>query len=166
MSKASNIDSLAELHARQAEVKQETEAAKKRLVDSLAQAPGKVKQFAYEDLALPAMGIGLAVYVGYRLLRSGNRSQESFPPAAPEPQHPPAAAITESPRTRTNASVQAPRSASAPRSEVPVATAGKSGLNFAAIISAGKIIIPAAQAIMSVVQNHKAQQAKREGEKD
>jgi hypothetical protein len=160
MSNPSNIDSLADLHARQAEVRQETEAAKKGLVNSLAQAPGKVKQFAYEDLALPVMGIGLAVYVGYRLLRP-NRSQESYPQAAPEPQHQPQAGVAENPQARYNAPAQAPRPASAPRPAAPMTNAGKSGFNFAAIISAGKILIPAAQAIMSAVQDHKEQQANK-----
>jgi hypothetical protein len=35
---------------------------------------------------------------------------------------------------------------------------------LAAIISAGKLLIPAAQAIMSAVQDHKAQQATKETE--
>jgi hypothetical protein len=161
MSKASNIDSLAELHARQAEVKQETAAAKQGFIDSLTQAPGKVKQFAYEDLALPVMGVGLALYVGYRLLRSDNRPQESFSHAAPEPQHFPPAPVAESQQVRYGAPAVAPRPANPPRSAKPVASVAKSGLNLAAIISAGKIFIPAAQAIMSAVQDHKAQQANK-----
>jgi hypothetical protein len=165
MSKASNIDSLAELHARQAEVKQETEVAKKGFVDSLAQAPGKVKQFAYEDLALPVMGIGLAVYVAYRLLRSDKGAQNSLQQAVPEPQYLPPPTVTERPPTRHSAPVPAPRPASPPRPDVPGATVAKSSLNLAAIISAGKMLIPAAQAIMSAVQEHKAQQANKEMEK-
>ncbi|WP_020567056.1 hypothetical protein [Neolewinella persica] len=164
MSKSSNIDSLADLHARQAQVKHETKAAKEGLVGSLAQAPGKMKRFAYEDLAIPAMGIGLAVYVGYRLMRSTNKSQlspQQVMPAA-QPMAPVPATPSAPTRDMPSTENQAPRPVKRSMPEVSAKEVAKSGLNLASIISAGKLLIPAAQAIMSAVQDHKAQQAKRD----
>ncbi|MFK8161525.1 MAG: hypothetical protein AB8H12_03595 [Lewinella sp.] len=164
MSKASSIDSLAELHARQLQVKQETEAAKEGLVGSLAQAPGKMKQFAYEDLAIPAMGVGLAIYVGYRLLRSNDAPQVSnqAPMPAPQPTNP-APMIQSAPTGNIpSPQYQAPRPVNRSAPQASAEGVAKSGLNFKAIISAGKLLIPAAKAIMSAVQEHKAQQAKDE----
>jgi hypothetical protein len=168
MSKASKIDSLAELHARQAQVKQEAKAAKEGLVGSLAQAPGKMKRFAYEDLAIPVMGISLAAYVGYRLLRSNNTSQVSVPQTLPAPQPMAPAPVIQSAPTGNIPSpqYQAPRPVNRSAPVVSTKEVAKSGLNLAAIISAGKLLIPAVQAIMSAVQEHKAQQHKSELEKD
>lgn len=157
MSKASNIDSLAELHERQAEVKQESELARKGFVDSLAQAPGKAKTFAYEDLAIPVMGIGVAAYVAYRLLRSNNRSKQNLPIPATQPPVLPVA-TAEEPAVRSQVILPAPRPVSPPPQEDLDNNAAKTGLSLAAIISVGRLLIPAAQAIMGAVQEHKANQ--------
>jgi hypothetical protein len=164
MSKSSKIDSLAELHARQAQVKQETKAAQEGLVGSLAQAPGKMKKFAYEDLALPVMGIGLAVYIGYRLLRSSDNSQDSLEQTMPAPQPMTPAPMVQSAPTGNIPSpqYQVPRPVNRPAPQTSRGEGAKRGLSLSAIISAGKLLIPAAQAIMSAVQDHKAQQANKE----
>jgi hypothetical protein len=164
MSKSSKIDNLAELHARQAQVKQETKAAQEGLVGSLAQAPDKMKKFAYEDLAIPIMGIGLAVYIGYRLLRSSDNSQVSVPQTMPAPQPVAPAPMIQSVPTGNIPSpqYQAPRSVNRSTPQASRGGGAKRGLNLSAIISAGKLLIPAAQAIMSAVQDHKAQQAESE----
>jgi len=90
MSKASNISSLSELRNRRDEIKAEQEAARQGLTSTLAAAPAKAKEYALEDLALPALGIGLAIYVGYRVLRPRKqRGQEPEAPASDTPGAPP-----------------------------------------------------------------------------
>lgn len=158
MSKSTKINSLEELRARKAALKAEAQAARQGLSASLAKAPQKVKHFAYEDLALPVMGIGLAAYVGYRLLRSDKSTRQEVVAAAPREVR-----LVEQPAPRPKPSVPAP---SAPRpapvvvakDEAATAEAVSSGINFATVVAAGKLLIPAAQAIIGIVQNYQTQQ--------
>lgn len=153
MSNASNINSLTALRERREALAAEQEAAKKGLTSTLAQAPAKAKDYALEDLALPALGVGLAIYVGYRLLRprksSGSIATEqvsiqSAPAVAPRPAAVPAARPVAAARPQP---VPPPRRS---YSE-PV----KKGLfDLGTLMTAGKLLIPAAQAIIGVVQNH------------
>lgn len=156
MSKTSNITSMAELHKRQEELKQEQEAAQAGLASSLKRTPRTMSRFAYEDLALPAMGLGLAVYVGYRLLR--NKPAAPAPAVAEEPlpeQQPAPAEMGPAPQPeRIRRTTPSPT----PTQEQRSAPEG-GGFNFKSLISAGKILVPAAQAIISVIQSQQAQAA-------
>lgn len=160
MSKASNISSLSELRDRREEIKAEQEAARKGLTSTLVTAPAKAKEYALEDLALPALGIGLAAYVGYRLLRSGKKEeqweQEKVDQRVPQPAPGPRPARTELASTYSAPAppVQQPTSYREEETRKVV----KSSLNFASLISAGKLLIPAAQAIISVVQNQRSKE--------
>lgn len=149
MSKLANIDSLEELRARKAEIQAENQAARQGLVSSLTKAPSKVAQFAYEDLALPAMGIGLAVYVGYRLLRSRKKEYQSTAEAPADPQVQPVLPVQEKrniPETRV---WQRPQ----PKAEPPSNT-----FNLDHLLTAGRILVPAAMAIFDVVKQNRPEQ--------
>jgi hypothetical protein len=154
-SKASNISSLSELRERREKIKAEQEAARQGLTSTLATAPEKAKEYALEDLALPALGIGLAVYVGYRVLRPARQAPEPTTPAqAQYLQHPQSAQQVDTPPVRV------PRPANPPREPRPVPTKAvvKRSFNFAKLIAAGKLLVPAAQAIISAVQEHQKTQ--------
>ena len=147
MSKLANIDSLKELRARKAEIQAENQAARQGLVSSLSKAPSKVAQFAYEDLALPAMGIGLAVYVGYRLLRSRKKTYEKNTVDPPTiPQALPAQEERYIPETRV---WQRPQ---------PEAEPSNATFSIDHLLTAGRILVPAAMAIFDVVKQNQPQQ--------
>lgn len=154
MSKSENIGSLEELRARKAEIKAENESARHGLVSSLSKAPGKIKEFAFEDLALPAMGIGLAVYVGYRFLRSNKSKPVTLPPSAPMRVPASSVAPKQTPPPRPATQQYTPP----PAGNNDTAEAVSAGFNFASLITAGNILFPAAKAIIGVVQNHRAKQ--------
>jgi hypothetical protein len=150
MSKASNINSLAALRERRREIASEQKAAKQGLTSTLAQAPAKAKDYALEDLALPALGIGLAFYVGYRLLRSRKTADHvtgQVPQQTAVAAGPPAPART---RAESRPLPTPPRNNAQP--------AKKSLLNLSTLMTAGKLLIPAAQAIFGVVQDQRTQQ--------
>lgn len=157
MSKTSSISSLSELRERQEEIKAEQAAARNGLTSTLAAAPQKAKEYALEDLALPALGIGLAAYVGYRVLRSGKQENEEVRSVA----HAAPAQHLQQPQRSQVATASAPqvtrpaREARATR-EVQTREVVKSGFNFASLITVGKLLIPATQAIIGVIQNQKA----------
>jgi len=130
MSKTSNINSLAALRERREEIATEQEAARQGLTSTLAEAPAKAKDYALEDLALPALGIGLAIYVGYRVLR---------PRQLPD--------YEEVEMAAQQAPVNQRRSVAAP--------ARTSLFSLSTLMTAGKILVPAAQAIIGVIQDSK-----------
>ncbi len=130
MSKTSNINSLAALRERREEIATEQEAARKGLTSTLAEAPAKAKDYAIEDLALPALGIGLAIYVGYRVLR---------PRQSPD--------YEEVEMAAHQVPVNQPHSVAAP--------AQKSLFSISTLMTAGKILVPAVQAIIGVIQESK-----------
>lgn len=156
MSKASNISSLTELRDRREEIKAEQEAARQGLTSTLAAAPAKAKDYALEDLALPALGVGLAVYVGYRVLRPRKQREEEPQSAVypPPPQH------LQQPQRDQVGTAPAPSAVRASRPTRPAPAiarkAVKSSFNLAKLMAVGKMLIPAAQAIMSVVQEQQA----------
>lgn len=157
MSKASNISSLSELRDRREEIKTEQEAARRGLTSSLASAPSKAKEYALEDLALPALGIGLAAYVAYRVLRSDEMPQQQQQqvnpapqPQGPRPQEGPVA--RPAPRAAAAQPVRPVQEARGTRQEVT-----KSSFDFGSILTVGKLLIPAAQAIVGVIQQAKEQ---------
>lgn len=157
MSNANNINSLAALRERRQEIAAEEQAAKKGLTSTLAQAPAKAKDYALEDLALPALGIGLAVYVGYRVLRPRKPSGPAAPAAAVYHEAPAAPAYSEP--EPAPASVAQPRPQPKPVLRREYVAPVKKGLfNLGTLMTAGKLLIPAAQAIIGVVQNHQEKQ--------
>lgn len=140
MSKTSNISSLSELRSRREAIKAEQDAARQGFTSSLATAPTKAKAYALEDLALPALGIGLAVYVGYRVFRSGKpQEEELYLDAHGQPQQ----------DVRYHAAAPA-------RGYRPAPSSRKRSFNFSSLIDAGKLLIPAAQAIIGVIQEQQA----------
>jgi len=147
MSNISNINSLTALRERREELADEQKKAQKGLTSTLAQAPAKAKDYALEDLALPALGIGLAVYVGYRLLRP-RKSSGHAEVEAPVYREVPAGTTYSAPTSRPK---EQPR-------RKHVAPAKKSLFNFSTLMNAGKILIPATQAIIGVVQNQQTKQ--------
>lgn len=132
MSKSRNIHSIAELKERKAALAAESEAARNGLTSALAEAPEKAKDYALEDLALPALGIGLAAYVGYRVVRKRQHDQarlhyaENGMPS----------------RAYVPPAHQPPRKSSA--------------FSLGGLIAAGKLLIPVAQAVIGVIQNQQA----------
>jgi hypothetical protein len=153
MSKASNINSISALRERREEIKSEQEAARRGLTSTLANAPQKAKEYALEDLALPALGIGLAAYIGYRILRSKNRPEQVFQEPRPETNQVYTQRTVQGPSPSPTERVQ--RVQRAPRQEQARPVEGKS-FDFGKLISAGKLLIPAAQAIIGVIQDQKA----------
>lgn len=162
MSKSNNIQSLSALRERKKEIEAEQELAVKGLSSSLASAPAKAKEYAIEDLALPALGIGLAVYVGYRIFRSNDG------PGARELQRPEtlahpdyAAASRYSPPERVvRPAMQSTAPAPTPQpvsQQQQLSETAESAFNFGSLIAAGKILVPAAQAIIGIVQNQQTQ---------
>lgn len=157
MSNASNINSLAALRERREELAAEEQTAIQGLTSSLAAAPAKAKDYALEDLALPALGIGLAAYVGYRLLRSG-KSKHNL--GGEQPAVIPAQTqwANDQPAPVSRAAAAAPqRSVQASRPVISGETK-KGAFNLATVVAAGKLLIPAAQAIIGVVQNQQEKQ--------
>lgn len=170
MSKASNISSLAELRDRREEIAAEQKTARAGLTSTLATAPAKAKEYAIEDLALPALGIGLAAYVGYRVLRSNKREEPQQPEVSFENasargamavasyQAPRDATVSPPTRAYSAVPVQRPVYSPPPASRKMSDEAVESGFKFGSLIAAGKLLIPAAQMIIGVIQNQRSKQ--------
>ncbi|TXF90982.1 hypothetical protein FUA23_04050 [Neolewinella aurantiaca] len=158
MSKASNINSLTELRERREAIKAEQEAARRGLTTTLAAAPAKAKEYALEDLALPALGIGLAAYVGYRVFRS-NKSEAT--PYINEPTGPLLPVPLARPREEAQPAYTPPVRKQQVIRPVPeqkrTERFEKNGFNFLKLLTAGRLLIPAAQAIYSAVQKQTEQ---------
>lgn len=162
MRKPANINTLTALRERKAALTAEASTARQGLTSTLAKTPATAKEYALEDLAIPALGVGLAIYVGYRLLRS---KPEQLPIPYAQPAY-------EAPLSAQVPFVHAKESKSARGYAVPKASpppAKKSGFNFSSIISAGKMLVPVVQAVVGIVQNqqldkveHQVKQTKQE----
>ncbi len=145
MSKTSTISSLAELQERKAELKEQQENAKAGLAKSLQRTPSTVSRFAYEDLALPVMGLGLMAYIGYRVFRKKSPAVAPVPPALP----------SAAPVAQAHEPAPAPLPARRPSAATPMPknTSADKGFDLKSILSAGRILVPAAQAIYTVMKS-------------
>lgn len=154
MSKASSISSLSELRERREKIKAEQQAARQGLTSTLAAAPQKAKQYALEDLALPALGIGLAAYIGYRVFRTKNRPG---PVSSGRPYVPPVPGTNPPPQREANTAYNAlPAPVSPTVRQDQAREAGKKSFSFKSLIKAGKLLVPAVQAIIGVIQDQQA----------
>lgn len=172
MSKTSNITSLTELKRRQEELAAERVAARRGLTDTLAKTPEKAKDYALEDLALPALGVGLAIYVGYRVLRSDDKKKPRYVYALDEndvllPRQPAPAVVQQARPAPAPAPVQrsVPPPPPPPRPAPPQqqqedddVEVPKSAIGFASVLGVIKVLVPAAKAIYDAVQDHKRKQ--------
>jgi len=155
MSNVSNISTLADLRERREENSAEQKAALNGLTSSLAQAPARAKEYALEDLAVPALGIGLAVYIGYRVFRSPEPAPTERVETTVYRDAPQRAEHSE-PEPRREPSESPRRVAAVPRHQYEPA---KKGLfNLGTMMTAGKLLIPAAQAIIGVIQNQQTKE--------
>lgn len=166
MSKTSNISSLSELRERREAIKAEQQAARNGLTSTLAAAPQKAKEYALEDLALPALGVGLTAYLVYRILRSKDGPEPVFPERPyvqpvrgtnPQPQSEREVNAAHAPLAQRPAPVQQTARQEYPREVV------KKNFSFAKLITAGKLLVPAAQAIIGVIQSQQSK-AQTKGE--
>jgi|AntRauTorckE5430_2_1112549.scaffolds.fasta_scaffold01190_3 hypothetical protein len=165
MSKPTNISSLSALRERKAELAAEAITARQGLTSTLAKTPATAKEYALEDLAIPALGMGLAIYVGYRLLRP-KRKQLPLSYAQPAYEAPVFAQLpyVHAKETVETDSPQRQRITS-PQPQAPTATnkpgAAKGGFNFSNIMTVGKILVPAVQAVVGIVQNQQLDQVEQ-----
>lgn len=192
VSKPSNISTLDQLRERKLRLELEEREARRGLSDTLANTPRAAKEYAVEDLALPAMGIGLAAYVAYRFLRSDKREEPTEkvvyvrepydaeradreqreavrsrqqlhtshtvypdPQPAPNPQ----------PTIRKEPRVQAAYSAPQPASTLKQRTGG-SAFDWGKLLAAGKLLVPAVQAITTVVMNQRTHEEVQETQQE
>ncbi|MEM9527325.1 MAG: hypothetical protein AAGA31_11995 [Bacteroidota bacterium] len=154
MSNSKEIKSLAALKERQRALHLEMEASKQEFAQSMGQSREDLQDFLLKKVALPAGGAILGLYLLHKVLnRPSSPLQDTSPPIV---EHAGAAAGANN-GLKSSASVT---SVSDPlKSSPPVSrpAANKSGFDFKKIISLGKIMVPAAQAIMAAINESKGQ---------
>lgn len=158
-----DIHTLNELRNRKLELEMEEKAAREGLTNALAKTPKAAREYAIEDLALPALGVGLAVYATYRVLRSGKKDQQSAVQRVDEqaPLRTSHTAYPERPHPRATAAVPPPPQPAATQSATPPPTK-KSAFDWGKMLAAGKLIVPAVQAITTIVMNQRTHEEVQE----
>lgn len=144
MNSSSNITSLSDIKERKKQIEAELDYSQKALVDSVTPASVSAKNFLLQDLVVPVIGIGTALFLASKVMsrrKSANvQTKEEY--------------------LETN-NKDRPASSSGMDYQRPVMTREIKVVQkpkkkrLASIIKLGTIMIPAAQAIMAAVQENK-----------
>lgn len=157
MSNNNEIKSLAGLKKRQRELVLEMEVSKRELAHSMGASRESLQDFLLKKVALPAGGTILGLYLLHKALNHTSQPPQSSPtPTAKREQAGAAAGANEGPKNREPTHKANPAPARIPLKRVP--SGRKSSFDFTKLASFGKIVIPAAQAIMAVVKEQNGQQ--------
>lgn len=157
MSTTKEINTLAGIKERQAEIQREIKLSQKAVVNQLKTTADDAKQFALNDVLLPAVGIAAGAYVLTKVVKYSFRNQSSATTSVP--------AQKTSPRTPPKpvsavgrfSSPEDPSGQVAPvTAPVKVETHSVNKSAWAgSLLRLGKLLVPAGKAIFEVIKNER-----------
>lgn len=145
MNSSSNITSLSDIQERKKQLESELDYSQKALIDSVTPASVSAKNFLLQDLIVPAIGVGAALFLASRLMskrqKKNSQIHEERIETVYEGYSHPSASKSDYQRPVRERKIEA---VERPRKK-----------RFSSLIKLGSVIIPAAQAIMTAVQDSK-----------
>lgn len=144
MNSSNNISSLSDLQERKKQIEAELDYSQQALVNSVTPTSNSAQTFLVQDVLVPVIGVGAVLFLASRIYaKSKKRTVKNH------------AATIEENAGRT--SVVGPETTRAYEpTEKRIADERTSGNRFSSVVKLGSILIPAAQAIMTAVQENKA----------
>lgn len=180
MSTTKEINSLAGIKERQTEVRKEIEMSQNAIVNQLKATADDAKDFALNDVLLPAAGIAAGAYVFTKVVKYAFRSKPSGSAAnhvsIPVVSESDSASYNVTADTAASAQFSTPRGSSIPASttssSAPVSGASASATPvtipvrvetsskkesawIGSLLSLGALLVPAGKAILEVIQNER-----------
>lgn len=156
MSKSKEINSLAKLKKRQQELNLEMKVSQQELVHSMGASRDNLQEFLLKKVALPAGGAILGLYLLHRALNPSGSAPSSTSGAEKE-QMQAGAAAGASKGVKSNIVSSRPTPSHTRIASPSAKVRKKAGFDFGKIVSLGKIVVPAAQAIMLAINESKGQ---------